>query len=137
MLDLSWLLADRKTFVHFTTVLDRASNDQIYTTELLKTLLVEFWEENFTKILKRCLLPWLAYALCAMGFYVSALRGEREDASRAWITILGCMTLIGLGYQVFIEIRQSKNDELLAYLSNVVNLMDMFQYSATLWIVVN
>ena len=27
LLDLSWLLADRKTFVHFTTVLDLASND--------------------------------------------------------------------------------------------------------------
>ena len=45
------------------------------------------------------------------------------------------MALIGLGYQVFIEIRQSKNDELLAYVSNMVNLMDIFQYLCTLWIV--
>ena len=98
LLDLSWLLADRKTFVHFTTVLDLASNDQIYTTELLKTLLVEFWEENFVKILKRCLLPWIAYAFCVQLFFVQALRGEREDANRAWITILGFMALIGLAY---------------------------------------
>ena len=112
--------------MHFTTVLDLASNDQIYTTELLKTLLVEFWEENFSKILKRCLLPWLGYALCTMGFFVQALRGEREDSNRAWITILGIITLVGLGYQVFIEVRQSKNESFLTYISNVVNLMDMF-----------
>ena len=135
LLDLSWLLADRKTFVHFTTVLDCASHDQIYQTELLKTLLVEFWDENFTKILWRCLVPWLAYALCAMLFFVIALKGEREDVSRGAVLVLGFLTLTGLAYQVLIEVRQSKNDALTAYVSNVVNLMDVFQYLITFWIV--
>ena len=136
LIDLSWLLADRKTFVHLTTALENASNDQIYTTELIKTLLVEFWEENFRKILRRCLLPWLAYAVCTMMFFVQALKGEREDSNRIWISILGILVLVGLGYQIFIEVRQSKNDTLLSYFTNVVNLMDVFQYLSTAWIVV-
>jgi len=98
LLDLSWLLADRKTFVNYITILEEATNDQIYSTELISSLLVEFWDENFKKILYRCLLPWLCYALCAMGFFIQALRGERADTSRVWITILGIVALIGLAY---------------------------------------
>ena len=135
LLDLSWLLADRKTFVHFTTVLGNASNDQIYTTELLKTLLVEFWEENYQKILRRCLLPWIGYAICTQFFFVQSLRGETDDMSQIWIFILGLAVLIGLFYQISIEWRQSKNESLLEYLTKIVNLMDIFQYLSTLWIV--
>ena len=45
------------------------------------------------------------------------------------------MTLVGLIYQVFIEIRQSKNDDIKVYFTNFVNLMDWFQYLSTFWIV--
>lgn len=98
LLDLTWLLADRKTFVDFISILDEASNDQIYTTELIKDLLIEFWDENFMKIVKKCLLPWVCYAFCAMGFFIRALSGEREDTNRIWINILGGLALVGLFY---------------------------------------
>ena len=87
------------------------------------------------KILYKCLLPWLVYGLCTMAFFVYALQGEREDSNRIWITILGLASLVGLVYQIFIEVRQGRNDTLLNYVTNLVNLMDVFQYLSTAWIV--
>ena len=55
--------------------------------------------------------------------------------SQIWIFILGLAVLIGLFYQISIEWRQSKNEALLEYLTTMVNLMDIFQYLSTLWIV--
>ena len=45
MVDLSWMLADRKNFVTFMEELSQATNDEIYTTDLIRTFLAEFWEE--------------------------------------------------------------------------------------------
>lgn len=70
LLDLSWLLSDRKNFIHFVSTLESASNDQIYNTELISTLLDNFWEENYEKILWKCLIPWVIYAFTTMWFFV-------------------------------------------------------------------
>ena len=77
----------------------------------------------------------MGYALCTMFFFVQSLRGDSDDTSQIWIFILGLGVLVGLFYQITIEWRQSKNEELLKYLSSIVNLMDIFQYLSTLWIV--
>ena len=81
MLNLSWLLNNRKNFVNFVTILGETSSNQIYETELISTLLSEFWEENYTKILTRCLLPWLAYGLCLLAFLTMALTEHDEGTN--------------------------------------------------------
>ena len=102
LLDLNWLLADRKNFIHFVGTLDDASNDQIFNTELISTLLDNFWEENFSKILYKCLLPWAGYAFCVMWFFVQSLKEDHNDAITK---LLGLVCLIGLIYQISIEYR--------------------------------
>ena len=44
MLNIDWLLADKENFVNFVYILKNSSSDKIYQTELLDTLLNEFWE---------------------------------------------------------------------------------------------
>ena len=46
-LNLDWLLSDKKNFVNFVNILQTTSSEQIYDTELIGTLLDEFWEENY------------------------------------------------------------------------------------------
>ena len=79
MLNLDWLLSDKKNFVNFVNILGEASSDQIYTTELISTLLAEFWEENYAKILWRCLIPWAGYGLCTLIYFSIALAPEPLD----------------------------------------------------------
>ena len=79
MLNLDWLLKDRKNFVNFVNILGSSSSDQIYTTELISTLLAEFWEENYRKILWKCLVPWMGYGICTLTFFATALKGEIND----------------------------------------------------------
>ena len=105
LLDLTWLLANCKNFVNFVNILGDSSSEQIYTTELISTLLDEFWEENYKKILWKCLVPWVVYAGCTLSFFASALS---NDYNRTWTVFLGCSSLVLLSYQVLIEIRQNK-----------------------------
>ena len=134
LLDLSWLLADRKNFIHFVGTLKDASNDQIFTTELISTLLDNFWEENFSKILWKCLLPWTGYAFAIMWFFVQSLK----EGHNAFVTlILGLICLVGLFYQISIEYRQNAGaGSALEYFMSAVNLLDVFQVTTSCWIIV-
>lgn len=124
LLNLSWLLADRKNFINFVGTLDDAQNDQIFTTELINTLLDNFWEENFDKILMKCLLPWVAYAFCVMWFFVQSLH---EDHNDFFTRVLGLLCLVGLVYQISIEYRQNAGlDGAMEYFTSTINLIDLF-----------
>ena len=57
------MLKDRKNFIHFVGTLGKADNDSIYSTQLISTLLEQFWEESYNNILYYCLLPWFGYAM--------------------------------------------------------------------------
>ena len=70
-----------------------------------------------------------------MGFFVQSLREDREDANRAWITILGLMTLILLGYQLYIEVSQIRETTLWNYATDIINWLDILQYIPTAWII--
>ena len=133
LLDLTWLLSDRRNFINFVGTLEDASSDQIYNTELLSTLLDNFWEENFTTILNYCLLPWALYAFTTMWFFVQSLSTDHNH----FVTMLiGIVCLVNLAYQISIEWKQSSDDDILVYFSSIVNCLDVFQYTTSLWIIV-
>ena len=134
ILDLSWMLRGKKDFVEFVKILGESGNEQIYTTELVNTLLDEFWMDNYYKILYRCMFPWMIYAVCALFFFASALKGEENNAG---LTVLGISTLILLTYQVGIEVMQNREGgDWREYFYDAINLIDIFQVSITLWIIV-
>lgn len=81
MLPLGWLLSDHNTFVNFVGILGGASNNQIYDTELIGTLLGEFWNENYKKILYRALIPWVCYAISVLYYFSYALSPDNETRS--------------------------------------------------------
>lgn len=107
MLHLDWLYSDGKNFVDFVGILKKASNEQIYDTELISTLLCEFWGENFNKIRNRVLIPWIAYAILASFFYSYALNpmeeGETIEDRKLVEYCVGGSTLILLFYQVYVN----------------------------------
>ena len=73
MVNIDWLLANRRGFVNFVRILKGQKSEKIYQTELLEILLEEFWDANFDKILWRILVPWACYMLCTMYFYMTIL----------------------------------------------------------------
>ena len=88
---------------------------------MIDTLLETFWQENYEKIVKRCLLPWLAYAILTLAFFSQALHVDNA----VWLTvILGLLALAGLGFQVYIEI--SQQSDAAQYFTNLQNYVDMF-----------
>ena len=124
ILDISWMLKDRMNFVNFTETLNQASNDDIYETQFISALLMEFWDQNYSIIFWKCFIPWCGYALCAMGFFVQALN---DDHSNLWCNILGLLTLVLLIWQMMIEIRQFRaNDSGWDYFKDSSNLLDQF-----------
>lgn len=78
ILDISWMLRDRKNFVLFTGTLDEA-DESIYETEFIKVLLEQFWADNSWLIIIKGFIPWCVYAICAMGYFVSELNPERPN----------------------------------------------------------
>lgn len=109
MLPLDWLYNDGKNFVDFVGILKKASNEQIYDTELISTLLCEFWFENFIKIRNRVLLPWIVYALLVCFFFSYALKpieeGEEIEDRKQVEYAVGGSALILLFYHVYVNIR--------------------------------
>jgi len=95
MLDLSWLLSDHKNFVNLVNILGKANNNQIFETELIGTLLGEFWDENYRKILYRCLVPWICYAFLVIYYFAYALKADSEQKVDI---IIGIIALFLLGY---------------------------------------
>ena len=78
--------------------------------------------------------PWLAYAVCALFFFSSALSSEDSSVG---LTILGILALILLTYQVGIEVMQNREGgDWRDYFYDLINLIDIFQVSITLWIIV-
>lgn len=141
MLPLNWLLSERKNFVDFVGILGDASSNQIYDTELISTLLDEFWNENYMKILTRALLPWLAYAVSVLFFFSYSLRADHQNdvANGGVIAIeygVGVTALVLLGYQLQIEGRQllSMPDKL-DYFTTPINLVDLYQFSSAIFII--
>jgi len=135
MLDLSWMLGNGKNFVHFTKTLEDSSSEAIYETEFIDILVEEFWNENYEKILYRCLIPWFSYAFLAQTYFINALA---EDHSQGWCTVLGILVLLNLSWQLRIEMKQLTHEENFCdYLLDINNLMDLFQVSTTIWIVIS
>ena len=108
LLNIDWLLADKNNFVNFVSILVKNKNDKIYQTELVNTLLEEFWDANFFAILTRCMLPWVCYALCCMYFFMTVLQdgfvGSDEMEDMLYEYVLSALVYITLFYQVYIEI---------------------------------
>lgn len=141
MLPLNWLLSDKKNFVNFVGILGAASSNQIYDTELIGTLVGEFWNENYKKILYRALIPWAFFAITVLYFFSYALapvdeEGEDEDKRTVGI-IVGIIALMLLAYQLFIEIRQFRRlESKLSYFARPVNLIDLYQFTSSVYIIV-
>ena len=54
------MLKHRMRFLRLTKILNAAENDLIFTTEFVKQILDQFWEQNFYKLLIKQFLPFIA-----------------------------------------------------------------------------
>lgn len=139
--NIDWLLADKQSFVNFVYILKQQKSEKIYQTELLDILLDEFWEDNFNKIFWKILIPWACWMLCTMYFYMTVLQdgyGRQEDnfEDKLYEYILSGFVVIFLVWQIYIECIQSTGVPVLEYFTNVGNIIDLYCFLASLWIVV-
>ena len=139
LLNIDWLLAEKNNFVNFVSILVKNKNDKIYQTELVNTLLEEFWDANFYEILGRCMLPWVCYALCCMYFFMTVLQdgfvGHTETEDMLYEYVLSALVYVTLFYQVYIEIIQSKGTPFLDYVRNYSNWIDFYTFFVSAYIV--
>ena len=47
VLNLNWLFSGGKNFRTFVKIMNEATNDDVFESELVVNLLTEFWDENF------------------------------------------------------------------------------------------
>ena len=142
MINIDWLLAEGKTFVNFVYILKNASSDKIYQTELLDTLLQEFWEANFDKIFYRVLVPWACYSLGCLYFYMVILQDGYDESDYEWDAVykwvLSGTIIIFLSYQIYIEVIQSVGISGISvkdYFGNLSNYIDLYTYGVSAWLI--
>ena len=52
IMDIRWLLHDRKSFLDFAPILEKYERDNLFQTKFMQALTNEYWMENMKKILK-------------------------------------------------------------------------------------
>ena len=72
-MDIRWLLRGGKSFLDFVPILEACKLDKLYQTDFMRSLTHEYWTNYQTKILWRALLPWLAYSILSVIYFVQVL----------------------------------------------------------------
>ena len=100
-----------------------------------------------------CLLPWIGYMALSIYFFHQVLvdnywEEEASDSNKVyhpaigWVfskdssIAIGCSIVVLIIYQLILEFLQARAEGLIDYLWSFFNINDLFQYFATLWIVV-
>lgn len=79
LLDIGWLFADNKDFLHFVHVLNSCSNKELYMTDFVKALLEVYWDSHKRSIALKVFLPYTIYLSTTLVFIFYAVTGEADE----------------------------------------------------------
>ena len=132
MIDLTWLFANKLNFVDFVKIVTKTENLQLYQSQFVEALIVEFWNENFDKIFWRCFVPHIFYMVITHFYLLHVLDKDfflsekSENGVNFWIRFpLGTLAIYSWAYQVNIEYQQIKLNGLKEYITDMYNFSDM------------
>ena len=97
LFDTSWIFNNSKMFVDFVDILDQANYGDLYITELVKSLLALYWDENFWMIFFKLFIPYLFYLFGILYFMTHQICKDFEGTEiTKFELIIGslCMTII-------------------------------------------
>ena len=113
LMDLSWMLRDKRKFLRLTQILSATESDSIFVTQFVKQVLDQFWDKNFWILLKYQFLPYLVCLTTTIVYLQYAL--EHNDSDRAdklaQRTIFGLITMALQMHQIYheaVQLRASK-----------------------------
>ena len=91
-LDIGWLYADKKDFLEFVRILTQCSNKEIYTSELVKSLLEINWDSSKNSIVKFIIIPYILYLIMTLLYLVYVVI-QTPDENATWPLVLGLFLL--------------------------------------------
>ena len=132
MIDLTWLYANNLNFVDFVNIVTQTENLQLYQSQFVEALIVEFWNENFDKIFWRCFVPHIFYMAITHFYLLHVLDKDfvflesTESGANFWIRFpLGILAIYSWAYQVNIEYKQIKLKTFKEYITDMYNFSDL------------
>jgi len=106
MIDISWLLASKKSFVDFAKTLHDLNVKNLYESESIKALTKEFWQENFNKIVGQAFFPSALYMLLSMFFLMYTLQQNFWEDAEGWESIIAVTNVIVMIILILIQLYQ-------------------------------
>ena len=106
MAELRWFMNDPKQFLLFCEVLGSARSDSVFGTEFVKTVLDEFWDDCYKKLLYACFLPY-CLGLISYLILVHKVFAKQEfdpDAEQPSVLFVQFSAMIFVFYQICLEI---------------------------------
>ena len=89
------------------------------------------------------LVPWAAYSLGCLYFYMVILQDGYDESDYEWDAVykwvLSATIIIFLSYQIYIEVIQSvgiSGITISDYLFNLSNIIDLYTYFVSAWLIV-
>ena len=136
-MDVSWLRKDGDGVKTLCETIRDIKNPEIKSTEFINTLVQMCWEKNRGVILISILVPNLTYAASTITYMTMNLDQEKERESQfePWLFIpflISSLLWVLLVYEEFEHKLQSRT-----YFTSVYNVFDVFQFSATFFILVS
>ena len=83
-------------------ILLKSSNKEIYTSELVKSLLEINWDSSKNSIVKFIIIPYILYLIMTLLYLVYVVI-QTPDENATWPFVLGILLLLSLFYQLVIE----------------------------------
>ena len=130
IMDIRWMLRGGIGFLDFVTILSNYRRDKLFRTDLLRSLTHEYWIIYQRQIILRALLPWIVFSFMSILYFSNLSVGSESPGMR----ICALLIVISVGFQVYVEVKQIMGDWR-DYVEDYYNINDLFQYCATLWVV--
>jgi len=103
-------------------------------------LLNQFWDENFTEIFRKILVPWAIFLLCDTWFFATVLIDGYDDHASLeemiYKYVLASTISLLLIYQLRIEFIESSGSTIKEYFSTPTNWADMYTFPTTMLIII-
>ena len=106
-MDIRWLLRGDLNFLDFVPILESYPLDKLFMTDFMRSLTHEYWTLYQKKIIKRTLLPWLAYSIMSVFYFAEVLDPDYMEYSRNqkifWF-FYGVVLLLLAGNGLWVEV---------------------------------
>ena len=109
VMDIRWLVKDKKAFFDLTPFLKQQDNEKLYQADFIKSLTFEYWGDYQVNVILWLQLPWIVYSILCLAYFseVLSMDGVVDTEGDSWPwDVVAVAILISTIYLMVIEIRQ-------------------------------